>query len=145
VSFLSRAAALGAACFVVVACGASDSGPTNNGVNDVLKACQVRAAWTTPDAEKCVSCVAVADLAECGCEATKPFGGACVKQGDAVRAEATCTNQMKDCVIACKKDCACIDGCYANAPACKTVTAARDGCVAETCTPYCNPDAGVTK
>jgi hypothetical protein len=121
----------------VVACGNKDDGPTNNGVDDVKAACQVRATWPNPSAEKCTSCVAVAALADCGCEATKGFGGVCVRQGDARYADKTCTTAIDDCVIACKGDCPCIDACYANAPSCKTVTAARDGCVAETCTKYC--------
>ena len=113
-------------------------GPTNNGANDVRRACDLRAAWKNPNAEKCGLCQAAAPRPPCGCESFKGFDGVCAEQGDAFRAEASCTEAVVSCAANCLKDCGCVEGCYADAPACKRVAAARDGCVAESCAAYCN-------
>lgn len=124
-------------CLLVAACGDDDDDATNNGVNDVTAACQIRAAWTQANSEKCVQCQTTAPLQRCDCEALAEFSGACFAQGEARRAEPTCTRALDDCVRACKGECGCVDGCYAEAAACKTRAAALDGCVADTCRRHC--------
>jgi hypothetical protein len=113
--------------------------PQNNGVNDVRKACELRAGWTNTSADKCGTCQAAAQRPACGCEGFKGFDGVCADQGAAFRAEPSCTDDVINCVARCvQTDCACVEGCYANAPACKRVAAARDGCVTDLCAKYCN-------
>lgn len=130
-------------CVLLAACSSDKEPPPNNGVDDVKGACQIRAAWKTPTADKCSLCVASAPLADCGCEATHPFAALCLKQSQARHAEPSCTPDLLDCRAKCDDDCTCIDNCYAKAPACKSLVAAEDGCIADVCTPYCNgPDAG---
>lgn len=124
---------------VVAACSSKDDAPLNNGVNDVKKACEVRAAWAHPSAEKCINCITAAPAPACDCEQFKEFGALCQKQEDTRKAEASCTAAIDDCTRACaKSDCACVESCYAQAPSCKSLAAARDGCVADACTKYCN-------
>lgn len=120
----------------LAACGKSE--PTNDGVNDVRKACELRNAWKNARAEKCGLCQGAAPQPACGCESFKGFDGVCAEQGQARRAEPSCTYDLDSCVALCKDDCACIEGCYANAPECKRVSAARDGCVALECSRYCD-------
>ena len=124
------------AAAIVVACGNNDEGKPN-GVNDVKAACEIRKAWPRKAAEKCGNCVAGAPLAPCGCEAFKDFEAVCLKQGDARRAEATCSDALKKCEVDCGEDCNCLDHCFDPVPDCRRVTAARDGCVAEQCDPFC--------
>jgi len=112
--------------------------PAHNGVNDVHKACEIRAGWKNRSAEKCGWCQQAAQRPPCGCEAFKGFDGVCADQGASFRAEKSCTDDVINCVDHCSPDCDCIEACYANAPACKTVAAARDGCVADACATYCN-------
>ncbi len=122
---------------VVMACSSEPAAP-HNGVNDVHAACQVRASWKHDTSEKCVNCYASAPLPACGCELFKDFGGLCADQGAARTAEPTCDPTLNGCVGACPKtDCACIDGCYAQADACRRVSAAVDGCVTDVCAQYC--------
>jgi hypothetical protein len=117
--------------------------PPDNGVNDVKAACVIRTSWSNPTGDKCSLCKSAAPIANCGCEAEKDFGGACQSQGDARRAEPTCTPDLLDCRAHCNDDCNCIDNCYANAPKCKPLVAAEDGCVADVCAKFCNsPDGG---
>jgi hypothetical protein len=120
----------------VVACSPSNDAP-RNGVDDIVKACQLRAGWTNVKVEKCLSCLAAAPSPACDCEAFKEFAGLCKAQEDARRAETTCTSAMEDCSRACKDDCNCVQACYAQAPACKRIIDGRDGCVVDVCTPYC--------
>jgi hypothetical protein len=127
----------GAALVALTACSSKED-PPRNGVDDIVKACQLRAAWKNPTAEDCVNCVAAAPSPECACEDFKDFAGLCKVQDDARRAEASCTSAMEDCARACKTDCACMEACYAQAPACKRIIDGRDGCVVDVCTPYCN-------
>ena len=122
---------------VSTACSSDDAAP-RNGVDDIVKACQIRVAWKNPTAEKCVNCVAAAPSPQCDCEAFKEFAALCKDQDDARRSEPSCTGAMEDCARACKDDCACVAGCYAQAAACKRVIDARDGCVVDVCTQYCN-------
>jgi hypothetical protein len=124
---------------VVGACSPNHDSPLRNGVNDVKKACEVRAAWAHPGAEKCINCITAAPAPACDCEQFKEFGALCQKQEETRHAEASCTSAIDDCTRACAKtDCACVDNCYAQAPSCKSLAAARDGCVADVCAPYCN-------
>jgi hypothetical protein len=124
---------------VVALLACSDDGPPpRNGVNDVFKACQIRAAWTKPTAENCLNCVAAAPSPKCNCESFKEFGGICLDQENGRRSEPSCNDANDTCSRTCPKtDCACIENCYAQAPACKQVIAARDGCIADVCTQYC--------
>jgi hypothetical protein len=133
-AFALVAFALLAAALAVAACGSTP----NNGVNDVRKACDIRAAWKNPSAEKCGLCQGAAQRPPCGCASFAGFDGVCAEQGDARRAEPSCSDAIENCVAKCLTDCACVEACYANAPACKTVSAARDGCVADKCSAYCN-------
>lgn len=122
----------------LLACDDDDDDGPNNGVDDVKAACEIRATWTAPTSNRCLSCMAVAPQAPCGCEAFEGFDGVCHAQGQAVRAEPSCTESITTCVRDCASDCACVDGCYAAAEACKKVNAALDGCVADACSAYCN-------
>jgi hypothetical protein len=123
---------------LVIACKKEDEEPTNNGVNDVRKACEIRAAWINPSAEKCGLCLAAAPRPACGCESFVGFDGACEKQGELRKNEPSCTEAVDRCAIDCKTDCPCVEACYANAAECKRRSAMRDGCVAEVCSKYCN-------
>ncbi len=118
---------------------ASKSDPPRNGVDDVKKACEIRATWTMPTTARCLNCMFSAPAPKCDCEAFKDFGALCADQGSARKADPQCTIALDDCVTACvRTDCACIDACYVAAPSCKAHDAARDGCVADVCTQFCN-------
>jgi hypothetical protein len=136
VSRLSSGLVAAAVAALAGACGKSDDEPTNNGVADVHKACEIRASWKRTKEEKCVFCLSAAPLQRCDCEALQPFSGSCQKQGENYRA--ACSQQVIDCASHCAEtDCACIDRCYAAADECTVRAAQRDGCVAEQCAPYC--------
>jgi hypothetical protein len=129
-------------CALVGACSScnkkEEAPPQQNGVNDVKKSCEVRATWQNRTERKCTDCIASAPSPPCNCEQFKEFAGMCAAQGEARRVEPTCTVPLDDCTHKCKdKDCACIDGCYAQADACKRATAAREGCVTEICGRFC--------
>jgi hypothetical protein len=129
---------LGVGFGLVPACSpAKTDPPLNDGVNDVHKACDIRATWTNLASMRCTNCIASAPLPSCNCEVLADFAALCVQQGDARKADPQCTSALDDCVNVCGKDCNCIDGCYATAPSCKQHDAARDGCVADVCTQYC--------
>jgi hypothetical protein len=137
---LSWSTLLGASLSVLAtlaACSSTDSAP-RNGVDDVLKACQIRVAWKNPSAEKCVNCVAATPSPECECQDFKEFAGLCHSQNDARLAEPSCTAAMEDCSRACKNDCPCVEACYAQSARCKSLVASRDGCIVDVCTQYCN-------
>lgn len=139
---LVRVLALAVFAFVLLgacsSCAKKDTPEERKGVNDVKKACEVRSAWSNRTAPQCISCISAAPSPPCDCEQFRDFGGLCATQGEARRLEKSCTAQVDTCTRACPdKDCACIDACYAQAPACKSASAARDGCVAEVCTRYC--------
>lgn len=120
----------------VVVGGCSSDPPKNgNGVNDVRKACEIRATWVRSNND-CSLCESAAISPRCECSALVDVSAACVDQGNA-RRSACPENLDADCVFKCDRtDCACIDACYSDAK-CREATAARDGCVAETCTPKC--------
>lgn len=137
--FLLVLAGLGLVCGLVPACSpATNDPPPDNGVNDVHKACELRATWTRTGGLQCTNCIAAAPLPDCQCEAFKGFAALCVAQGDARKADPQCTGALDDCVNACdRSNCDCIEACYATAPSCKQHDAARDGCVADVCAQYC--------
>jgi hypothetical protein len=132
---------LAAALFfgLVPACSPSKSAPApDNGVNDVRQACEIRNTWTMRGVMRCTDCLAAAPLASCNCEQFKDFAGLCLEQGDARRADPSCTVDLDNCANLCAKtDCACIEACYASSVSCKQHTAARDGCVVDVCSQYC--------
>ena len=135
---LASALALLSAC-LAPACNGQESDSAPLGVNDVRKACEVRRTWKAPTGSKCITCQSTSVLADCGCEAFKDYAAKCVAPQDAVKAEASCTDQVQVCVKSCQvTDCDCIDACYVSAEACKRAAGGRDGCVAEVCAPYCN-------
>jgi hypothetical protein len=136
----SRAALLAALALTALAPACKEDEPaTTLGVNDVRKACELRRSWTALDKDTCKNCRAAAPLADCGCEAFKDYAAKCVPPQDAVKSEASCTDQIQICVKTCQvTDCDCIDACYANAGACRRVSGGLDGCVADVCAPYCN-------
>lgn len=121
---------------VGLACGGDDAAE-NNGVNDVKKACEIRVAFANLESERCRNCIAAAPAPSCDCESFKEWAALCKAQGDARNAEASCSIQIDQCVVDCKKDCACVDRCYDASAACRRVTAARDGCVADVCASAC--------
>ena len=136
---LSRACLVSLVALTAQVACATDSEPErNNGVDDVRRACEVRATWKRGATETCINCLSAAPLAKCDCELFKEFGGLCELQEAERHAEPTCTSVLDDCTRTCAKtDCNCLDGCYAQASRCKQLAAARDGCVAEVCAPYC--------
>jgi hypothetical protein len=132
------AVVVSSALFAPACLSSDDAPPPRNGVNDVKRACEIRAGWTKPGNDKCVNCQVAAQSPSCDCEAFKDFASLCKDQDDARRAEPTCTVALDDCTKACNKtDCACIDGCYAQSERCKQLSAAKDGCIADVCTQYC--------
>jgi hypothetical protein len=122
---------------VLAACSASPSSPPpDNGVNDVLQACQVRAAWQHATSTACNTCIGLATTPRCPCT-DREEAGKCSDQRSAVLHEPTC-GDVDTCVGRCDRtDCACIDGCYAGKPVCRTLASASDGCVAKVCDSSC--------
>ena len=125
--------------FSVVACSSTsneDSPKAGNGVNDVLKACDIRTTWTHASSSVCSTCIGYATTPRCPC-ADADYAGKCSDQQAARTAEASCDG-VDTCIHACDvTDCACVDACYANAPACRARASAVDGCVADVCAPSC--------
>ena len=122
----------------LVACATDSEPERNNGVNDVRKACALRATWSKSATETCINCLSAAPLAKCDCDQFKEFGGLCELQEIARHAEPSCTSSLDDCVHVCPKtDCNCLVGCYAQAARCRQLSGARDGCVTDVCAPYC--------
>ncbi len=120
-----------------VACSASSStSAPNNGVNDVVKACQLRAPWTSRSSSACTTCVGYASAPRCAC-ADKDFAGKCSDQVAAKNKEATCDGTDACAGKCAPTDCPCVDACYAGKAACRTLASAADGCVADTCDAYC--------
>jgi hypothetical protein len=139
VQVLSRALFLSLLALITLAACATDAEPErNNGVNDVLQACQIRATWTKAGSEKCINCMAAAPAPACDCESFKEFGALCELQENDRHAEPGCSGTVDDCVHVCARtDCACLVGCYAQVARCKALSGARDGCVTSVCAPYC--------
>lgn len=132
VTFLTVAFAL------AVGCGSDDDDEpkVGNGVNNLRAACDIRQGWNR-SAENCTLCEAGVINTHCKCEALAKFSGACLEQEN--RRKAACDESIRNCVFGCVlDDCACLDGCYANAPpACRQASDARDGCSVEACTQFC--------
>lgn len=119
---------------VLAACG--DDEPTNNGVNDVKKACELKTTWKRARDLKCINCVSAAPNAKCDCEEIKEFSGACSEQGDLFKS--ACPQNVIDCALHCPvNDCACVENCYNANGDCKKRAAMRDGCVVDRCDEYC--------
>ncbi len=139
VATLARLARLGRVpllAAVLVAC-ASSSTPTSsgNGVNDVRKACEIRATWSRAGGSACLTCMGIATTPKCSCS-DPAVSGKCSEQQEAKNAEASCAGTT-DCTSKCAPtDCACIDACYAG-KACRTFASAVDGCAASICDGQC--------
>ena len=129
-------ASLAFVSFTTAACSGTAADAPTNGVNDVLKACEIRAPWTRTSNSSCESCLAAATTPRCPCT-DLDYAGKCSDQQAAESAEASCEG-VDTCVNKCvRTDCACIDGCYVNLAACRVRASALDGCVAEICHSYC--------
>jgi hypothetical protein len=118
--------------------GCSSSAPAapTNGVDDVLKACEIRVPWANTSSTPCNNCIGLSTTPRCPCT-DQDYAGKCSDQTSAKNKEPTCDGTFA-CVDKCARtDCACIDGCYASKPACRTLASAADGCVAEICDQYC--------
>lgn len=139
VQLFSRGLSLGLLGLIALAACATDAEAVrNNGVNDVRKACEVRATWTMAGREKCINCLAAAPAPACECESFKEFGALCELQEAERHADPGCTSALDDCTRTCARtDCGCLEGCYGQASRCKQLSGARDGCVAQACAPYC--------
>lgn len=123
---------------LVAACERFDETPEDNGVDDVKKACEIRATWTRRGITSCDDCIAVSQAPTCGCPAfQQPYIARCVDQSHARVAEPSCDGTL-DCVGKCNpNDCDCVDRCYAGKDLCREVASALDGCVADVCDAYC--------
>src|SRR5262245_35656546 len=122
------------AAVIVAACG-EDLPKSGNGVNDVRKACEIRAGFNR-NGNDCGVCEAAVVAPRCDCSTLKDVSAACSAQADDRRP--VCAEAIDTCVNKCKpSDCECVEGCYANDPQCKSASAARDGCIAETCASHC--------
>jgi hypothetical protein len=128
-SVVGVATALGGA-----ACGEDDKPQASNGVNDVRKACDLRATWNRTGTQ-CSVCESAAVSPRCECSELAAFSATCIEQADARKP--LCNASIEECVNTCLRDCDCIEKCYANDAACKSASAARDGCVTEACGPHC--------
>src|SRR5262245_32657215 len=121
----------------IVACSdGSDSPAPIVGVNDVGKACTIRASWTKLTTQTCSNCIGGASVPKCACSHDE-FSGKCSEQKTATYHEPTCSG-TGECVEHCNQgDCACVEACYANRDVCRTRASALDGCLAEVCNSYC--------
>lgn len=123
----------------LVACSSSNDDeplPTTNGVNDVRKACDIRATWKARTTQPCTDCISLASAQRCECS-SEDFAGRCNSQQQAKVKEATCEG-VDACVGNCEaSDCNCVDDCYAGKETCRTLGAAMDGCLAEVCAAHC--------
>jgi hypothetical protein len=115
--------------------GSAPPAPSGNGVNDVRKACEVRAAWARATEASCLTCVGLATTPKCTCS-DPAVSGKCVEQQQAKNAEPSCEGTA-DCTTRCARtDCACVEACYAG-KACRPLAAAVDGCAASICDGQC--------
>ena len=125
------------------ACGKSseNTGTTSsasNGVNDLKQSCEIRATWQNKAVRKCTDCISAAPSPACNCEEFKDFGGMCLTQDQAKRADTTCSGAMDTCAKACPAtDCDCYANCYNASASCKAEASAREGCLTQVCGPYC--------
>lgn len=131
------AVAFASACLSMLACsGDDDAAATTTGVNDVSKACAIRAQWTKSTSPDCADCLGASTIARCDCS-TKDYAGLCSEQQTAKNAEPTCAG-VGECVFRCAAgDCACVDACYVDNGTCRTTSSALDGCLAEVCDAHC--------
>ncbi len=113
------------------------STPGSNGVDDVTKACEIRATWTHATSTACSSCYSYATTPRCDCT-DLDYAGKCSGQQKTKVDEPSCAD-VDTCIRACTSttDCACVDACYTNKAACRKAASAVDGCVAETCDEHC--------
>jgi hypothetical protein len=108
----------------------------SNGVNDVNKACTIRASWPGSQSALCSQCKVYAEEPRCAC-ADVDYAGACSAQHDKVVALPGCIDGQT-CEGKCAQgDCACVDACYQASAACRTAASALDGCLAEICASHC--------
>ncbi|MBX3219918.1 MAG: hypothetical protein KF795_05315 [Labilithrix sp.] len=130
--------ALSVPVMMMLACSADDEAAAPvNGVNDVGKACAIRAQWTKRSTMDCSDCLGVAVTPLCDCTAPKPYAGKCHDQQNAKYQEPTCSG-VGECVFKCSaEDCGCVEACYAGKDECRVRGAAVDGCIAEVCDTYC--------
>jgi hypothetical protein len=133
-------AALLLSSFAIACSSTSSSAPSvqnaGNGVDDVMQACAIRAAWQQTLTPACTTCFAETPAQACSCD-SDPDRAKCLEQSQAKAAEPDCSTALSDCTIACHNDCACVDACYVGHDACRKVAAAFDGCVAAVCDPSC--------
>jgi hypothetical protein len=122
--------------FVLAACTNAVAVDLENGVNDVRLVCEQKRRWTRINSQDCLDCQGAAPSASCECEAFRRWSGRCSVQRSLFLQETTCNAVIDACVLACG-DCACVDGCYANAAACRVRASAVQGCVAEVCRSVC--------
>ncbi len=122
----------------LLACGGGDAVAPNNGVDDVKKACEIRATWAKRTTQECIDCLSIAKAPKCDCPAfQQDFAGKCEVQGRAYGDERNC-DFVGDCIGKCQpNDCACVDACYAGRDACRPKAAGLDGCLADVCDHYC--------
>src|SRR5262249_432337 len=114
----------------------SAADPPDNGVDDVLKACELRAPWQNATSTACNTCIGLATTPRCPCT-DREEAGKCSDQTSAVNHEPTCAD-VDTCVGKSQRtDCACIDACYAGKALCRTLASAADGCVADVCAASC--------
>lgn len=131
-------AMLGLTLVVAPACSSSSSSSAApiTGVNDALRACEIRAAWKGTSSTPCNNCIGLATTPRCACT-DQEYAGKCSDQTAAKTKEPTCDG-VADCISKCAHtDCACADACYAGKATCRTLASAADGCVAEVCDTYC--------
>jgi hypothetical protein len=121
-----------------VACSTPFEPAVNNGVNDVVKACELRKAWTKRESVACTDCLAISSAPACDCPAyQQDFAAVCYEQSRARASEPQCEG-VPGCVAACDRaDCACIDACFAGKDRCRELTSAADGCTTDVCDAYC--------
>lgn len=110
--------------------------PPITGVNDVKKACEIRAAWTKGTTTACSDCTALAISPPCDCRKGDGYSGLCYDQDRAKVNEPQCDG-VDACIFKCAADCACADACLAGKDACRKLAAADQGCIAQVCDTHC--------
>jgi hypothetical protein len=120
----------------VSACSSTAAEAPTNGVDDVLKACELRVPWKSTSSSSCSTCIGLATTPRCACT-DRDFAGKCSDQQAAKTAEPTCEG-TPECVAASDRPaCASIVACYASLAACRVRASALDGCVVAICDAYC--------
>lgn len=121
---------------VVGACTEDEPPPAITGVNDVVKACGIRAQWTRLSSLECNECVGISTTPLCDCTARKDYAAKCHEHQLKRNKEAACEG-VGTCTLNCREDCNCVEQCFAGHEACRPIASALDGCVAEVCDPHC--------